>query len=240
MNEQKRREELAHFLQTRRAKLKPAQVNLPNGSRRRIPGLRREEVAELAEIGVTWYTWLEQGRDIKVSLKTVERIAAALRLDEHEKKHLFLLTKQPLFLSSAPDTPMVSKSMQHILDALRITPAYITNHRWDILAWNRSACALLGDFEQMPLKERNLMWLAFTDTTIRQLFVDWEDFAQCLLAQYRSAYGYYEDEYQSRELTEALQELSSEFQEWWSCHNVISSGKCHQELAHPIVGRLVR
>ncbi|KST68523.1 helix-turn-helix transcriptional regulator [Mastigocoleus testarum] len=241
MNEEKRRKELAHFLRTRRARLKPNQVNLPNGFRRRTSGLRREEVAELAEIGVTWYTWLEQGREIKVSAKTLDKIASALQLNVHEKKHLSRLTKQHLPLnSSPPPVSVITPAMQYILNALGINPAYITNQKWDILAWNRSACALFGNFERMSLKNRNLIWLAFTDIAMRQLFVDWEDFAQCLLAQYRSTYYYFiEEESESTKLTEALQRASPEFQQWWSCHNVIGSSECRQELNHPIVGRLV-
>lgn len=238
MNEQQRRAELADFLQTRRARLEPAQVGLPKGSRRRVPGLRREEVAELAGIGVTWYTWLEQARPVNVSLQTLEQIAQALQLDSQEREHLFLLAGQspPLAVSSGE---LVTASMQQVLDSLEPNPAYITCPRWDLLAWNRAACLVFSGFDRKPLAERNLLWLAFTDQAMRQLFINWAGFARCLLLHFRADYGRSTGDLRWAELIAALQKVSPEFRSWWSCHDVARPLDWQKELDHPVVGKLL-
>lgn len=215
LNDQKRREELADFIRVRRERLSPAQVGLPNSGRyRRTPGLRREEVAELANVSVTWYTWLEQARNIRVSVQILENIATALQLNPDERVHLFLLAQQPLPPIPPPLKDLVSPAVQHILDSLGAIPAYVTGRRLDILAWNQAACAVFGNFSTMPYRQRNLVWFAFTDPAARHLFVDWEDFARSVLAEFRADCGRYvgeEPKYVS--FIEDLQTVSLEFQQ---------------------------
>ncbi len=133
MDERERRQTLADFLRTRRARLSPADVGLPSGMRRRTPGLRREEVAELANIGTSWYVWLEQGRDVHPSPQVLESLAQALRLTLNERRHLFLLAGQPLPPHASPSEESASPALQQVLDDLNPTPAYAVGRRWDYL-----------------------------------------------------------------------------------------------------------
>lgn len=139
MPELERLRELADFLKTRRARLTPASVGLPAGSRRRAKGLRREEVAELAGISVTWYTWLEQARPVNVSSRTVQNIARALRLDDDERQHLFQLAQLPLLAEYAKLPQELDESVHAILHALGTNPAYALGKQWEILGWNEAA-----------------------------------------------------------------------------------------------------
>ena len=237
MNEKERLKELADFLRTRRAKLSPAQVGLPPGLRRRVPGLRREEVAELAEISVTWYTWLEQARSVKVSSEALSRIARSLKLDRHEQEHLFLLTGQ------SPPPPslaqeQVTESIRQVLKSLEPNPAYLVDLRWNLLAWNQAAISVFGDFSVFPSSECNLMWLAFTNSDIKELFVNWSEFARCLLVNYRADYAQNASDRNGRELATTLQKVSPQFRQWWKSHDVARPHEV-QELNHPIVGKLV-
>ena len=237
MNEKERLKELADFLRSRRTRLSPVQVGLPQGSRRRVRGLRREEVAELAEISVTWYSWIEQARPVNVSAQTLLQIANALRLDRYEREHLFFLAGQSPPLSPL-DEELVTEPMRQVLEFLEPNPAYIVDLRWDLVAWNQAACSVFHDFNALPPEERNLMWLAFTNSAMRQLFVNWEDFSRCLLVHFRADYGQNSDNRRSRELIVALQRISPQFREWWKCHDVARPHEA-QELSHPVVGKLL-
>src|SRR5215471_5199228 len=136
MQEQERRQALADFLRQRRAHLSPTDVDLPPGFRRRTPGLRREEVAQLANMGTSWYVWLEQGRDVHPSAQVLESLAQALLLTPNERRHLFLLAGQTLPPRASPLEERVSPALQQLLDDLNPTPAYVMGQRWDCLAWN--------------------------------------------------------------------------------------------------------
>ncbi len=240
MDEQARRRELADFLKTRRARLSAAEAGFYTDSRRRTPGLRREELAELADVGVTWYTWLEQAREIKVSAQVLEKIAVALKLTPAEKRHLFLLAKQPI-TEDIEQEETVGPALRHLLDDLELSPAYVTGRLWRILAWNRAAVALFGDFGELPVNERNLLRFVFTDDRVQELFVGWEDFAHTVLARFRRACGHhYESDPEAARLIEELKQDSPEFREFWLRHDV-KDGLLHsrRELSHTQVGRLV-
>ncbi len=237
MNEKERLKELADFLRTRRAKLSPAQVGLLPGLRRRVPGLRREEVAELAQISVTWYTWLEQTRSVKVSPQALSRIAQALQLDRHEQEHLFFLAGQSPPPSSLAQE-QVTESIRQVLESLEPNPAYLVDLRWNLLAWNQAAISVFGDFSVFPSSECNLMWLAFTNSAIKELFVNWSDFAHCLLVHYRADYAQNASDRNWSELAIALQKVSPQFRQCWKSHDVARPHEV-QELNHPIVGKLV-
>lgn len=231
------RKELADFLKTRRAKLSPRQVGLPLGSRRRVKGLRREEVAELSDISMTWYTWLEQGRKVNVSIQVLERIAQALKLDHHELAHLFALAGHPSPLLKTPAEP-ITASVKLILSGLNPNPAYIIDQWWDLVAWNQAACSVFSNFGEKPLREQNLMWLVFTEPAMRKLFTDWAGFAHCLLVHFRAEYGQNLDNVRAVELTKSLQQESPEFRRWWESHDVTKPSEWRKDLDHPTLGRV--
>ena len=226
------RKDLAAFLKARRSRLTPADVGLPQGNRRRTPGLRREELCQLAGIGLTWYTWLEQGRDISVSMRALEGLAKALRLDAHEYSHLIALTKTA---AAEPATPQdrVSPNVQRVLDSIT-APAYIINGRWDILAWNPEAVTIFGDFAAHPVEHRNLVWLVFAEPGYRELFVNWQEDAPRVLAKFRASYTREggKSNAANHQLVTELSALSTEFCQWWDLQEVIgkSEGEKHFRL----------
>lgn len=231
--------ELADFLKTRRARLTPMDVGLPSGTRRRTPGLRREEVAQLVNVSTTWYTFLEQGRDIRVSAQVLESLSQALRLTSEERTHLFMLALQQLPPEIPHGKSTVSPAIERMLEHLALCPAYVVGYRFDILAWNQAACALFGDFSRMTTRERNKLWYFFTNTAYRQMLIDWEGHAQFMLARFRSICGRYLGDAQLIELAEDLKKASPEFRQWWPRHEVqgnLTGCKSHD---HPLVGHLV-
>jgi len=231
--------ELADFLKTRRDRLTPADVGLPSGTRRRTPGLRREEVAQLVNVSTTWYTFLEQGRDIRVSAQVLESLAQAFRLTSEERTHLFMLALQQLPPEIPHGKSTVSPAIQRLLDHLAICPAYVVGYRFDILAWNQAACALFGDFSKMTTRERNTIWYFFTNTAHRQMLLNWEGQAQLMLARFRSICGRYLGDVELIELAEDLKKVSPEFRQWWSQHEVQAKLEGFKSYEHPIVGNLV-
>jgi len=234
--EQERRKELANFLRTRRARLLPGQVGLPAGTRRRTPGLRREEVAQLVGVGATWYTWLEQGRDIRVSADVLEHLARVLRLDGDERAHLFALARRPLPGPPSPPVETVRPALRELLGALDPCPAHIRNGRWDVLAWNRAE-ALVADWAAFPDDERNAVWNHFTNPALRDRLVDWEGDARQLLALFRMENGHRLGDARFVDLVRRLQEASPEFGAWWPQHRVQQQREEPMEFAHPGVGQ---
>lgn len=239
MVDSRQRTILADFLKIHRARLSPSDVGLPIGERRRTPGLRREEVAQLADIGTTWYTWIEQGRDISVSEKVLWRIADALRLTADERKHLFMLMSEQLgsVPASLPST-LIDPVLQHVLDNQKPNPAYITGRRCNIMAWNQAAVDVFINFEAIEAEERNLLWLLFTNASFRKLFVDWEKLAKDLTAIFRTYSAQYVNDSWYTDFVNTLQQVSPEFEQWWQRHEVCSQFDQHRALIHPIVGRL--
>jgi transcriptional regulator with XRE-family HTH domain len=237
--EQLRLQELGDFLHTRRARLMPEHVGLPRGSRRRSPGLRRAEVAQLAGVSVDWYTWLEQGRPITASIEVLESLVKALCLDPDERVHLFLLARQQLPPKRASDLEVVSSTLRHFLDQQSQSPSLVSNARWDVLAWNDAACVVFGDFSQMTNRERNNVWRLFAVPSYRQLFVDWEGHARHILAQFRASSSRFLGDPQMTELIHDLKLSSPEFRDWWPHHEVISAPEEHKVLNHPQAGSLL-
>jgi transcriptional regulator with XRE-family HTH domain len=234
-----RRRELASFLRASRARLSPADVHLPRTARRRVAGLRREEVAELAGIGAAWYTWMEQARPLNVSVSTLERISVALQLDDQEREHLFLLGGQATPRPDGGDRGEVMGSVRQVLASLDPNPAYALNPRWDVIAWNRAAAVLFGDFEKILKSRRNIVSLTFTDKKFRNLFVDWEPFARCVIAHFRSDSAAHAGDPRWSELIHVLSQQSVEFREWWPSHQVAWPPNLRKELRHPVMGRVV-
>jgi len=237
MDERERRQALADFLRTRRARLAPADVGLPPGLRRRTPGLRREEVAQLAHMGTSWYVWLEQGRDVHPSLQVLECLAQALRLTLNERRHLFLLAGQPLPPHVSPAEESANPALQQVLDDLNPTPAYALGRRWDYLAWNKAADALFAISEASSRYARNLVWRLFTSPTMRER-PNWEQIARSTLAEFRAANARYPGDRSFEELIEDLKQVSPEFCRWWPHHDVRSALDGHKPIEHPVLGHL--
>lgn len=237
MRESERRQALADFLRKRRASLAPADVGLPPGIRRRTPGLRREEVAQLANIGSSWYIWLEQGRDVHPSAQVLESLAQALRLTMNERRHLFLLAGQALPPLSSPAEERVSQALQQVLDDLDPTPAYVMGRRLDYLAWNKAADALFSISGAASPYERNLIWRLFTSPTMRK-WRHWEQIARGTLAEFRAASARYPGDSWFEELIEELKQISPEFCRWWPHHDAPDSLDGHKTIEHPTLGRL--
>jgi transcriptional regulator with XRE-family HTH domain len=234
-----RRQELADFLRTRRARIVPADVGLPATNRRRTPGLRREEVAQLAGMSATWYTWLEQKRPIGVSPSVLDNLARVLQLDPAERMQLFQLAlRQPVLdASSQPET--VSPLMRRLLDQMYPNPAFVMGRRWDILAWNRAALAFLLDFERVPANERNMLWLIFTNPALRSLIVDWSTRGQDTLARFRADYGRHAGDAHFVQLVERLNAVSPEFAQWWPRHDILPMSEGRRDYDHPLAGRMI-
>lgn len=237
-NEKQRHMELADFLKTRRAKILPSQVGLSSATRRRTPGLRREEVAQLAGMGITWYTWLEQGRPIRVSSQVLESLSRVLMLDKQERIHLHLLANQPLPAEIPASQGAISPILQHVLDNMTLCPSLVTDQRWNVIGWNKAACAILGDFSIMNARERNIVWAMFTDEKFKQLYVDWEQHAKGLLGRFRSTCGQYIEDSWLGQFIEDLKKESKEFDAWWSLHEIKNNNEVYKQLNHPIAGKL--
>jgi transcriptional regulator with XRE-family HTH domain len=238
MQEQERRTALADFLRRQRARLTPGEVGLPVGLRRRTPGLRREEVAQLANIGTSWYIWLEQGRDVHPSAQVLESLANALQLTPNERRHLFLLAGQSLAPSPMPLEEQISPALQQMLIDLDPTPAYILGRRWDFLAWNRSADLILNISGSSAPYERNLLWRLFTNRVMRTSIANWEQMARGMVAEFRMASANAPDDGTFQTLIEDLKRVSPEFAQWWPHHDAPRSLNAHKIIEHITMGRL--
>jgi transcriptional regulator with XRE-family HTH domain len=232
-----RRDELAAFLRSRRDRLAPEAVGLPPAPRRRTPGLRREEVAQLAGVGITWYTWLEQGRPINASAEVFEALARALLLDRHERAHLFALAGYADHgIAHAPDA--VAAPVRAVLDGLDPMPARVVNARWDVLGYNRAEAAVMGDYALRPPEERNILWLLFCDPRMRELIPAWADDAAHVLAQFRASMAEHVGEPAWRDLVATLSERSADFRRMWQRHDVAGAAPRVKRLCHPVAGVL--
>jgi MmyB-like transcription regulator ligand binding domain/Helix-turn-helix domain len=232
-----RRKELAAFLRSRRERLSPEQLGLPEFGRRRTPGLRREEVAQHAGVGVTWYTWLEQARDINVSDQVLDAISRTLLLDPHERGHLFTLAGSPL-AEVGPDCTPVSDPVRQLLTKLDPYPACVTNGRYDLLAYNHAYTVLVGDLDALPFEQRNSLWLLFMSQTVRESLVEWEKAAGRMVAQYRAAMADHVGESVWKCMVRRLQEASPEFSEMWRRHDVAYPENLTKRIRHPQLGPL--
>ncbi|WP_026677505.1 helix-turn-helix transcriptional regulator [Fictibacillus gelatini] len=241
MNNQTRLQALSSFLKSQRAKISPESVGLPAGIRRRTPGLRREEVAQLAGISTTWYTWLEQGRDIKVSSSVLDCIATALQLTLDERKYLYSLALDTGSGSNLikEEEPQISPSLERILQELRYCPTIISDRRCYIVGWNEAASHVFLDFNQIPIEERNLIRLLFTRKEFRRLAVNWEHFASGFLAIFRAYYGQYVDDEWYNQFLEEMKGIDPEFQPLWEHSRVSSAPEVLIEFRHAKAGKML-
>ena len=229
-----RRTELADFLRTRRERLRPDDVGLPRGGRRRTPGLRREEVALLAGVGVTWYTWLEQGREINASVQVLEAIARTLRMDPQERWHLFELAGVTV-VPPATECAAVTEAGREILTQLDPLPALVVSPRYDILAYNRAYNRLAGDLDAMDAGERNQAWLFFTHPYWQTLCVTGRDQAAAhIVGTIRSAMAQHLDDPLWESMVQRLREASKEFDALWRRHDVVHRALPAKDFRSPV------
>ena len=236
----RRRDQLAEFLRARRDALTPSEVGLPEGRGRRTKGLRREEVALLAGVSVTWYTWLEQGRPINASVDVLEALARTLRLDDAERRHLLTLASRPAGdsqgdvddLTDAPD------ALVRLITAMEPAPAYVLGPRWEFLAWNRAQSRLYPMIDRLVLPERNLLWVIFAEPTAQALVADWPEQARRILAEFRAGTARLRADPQVVTLVEQLRAASPAFAEWWPQQDVAGFETRVRRYHHPRAGDL--
>ncbi|WP_158894993.1 MULTISPECIES: helix-turn-helix transcriptional regulator [unclassified Pseudomonas] len=211
--------ELAEFLRSRRERLTPEEVGLPCGGRRRTPGLRREEVATLARVGLSWYTWLEQGREISVSSTFLDNLSRALKLDATERRHLYLLAQQRPPCEPGRTWCVVPPLIIRLIEDLDARPSYVLNLRWDVLAWNDAADRLFGFSEQIP-ERRNLLWMLFTSKRLRQLLDPWEGQAVQIFSSFRRDFVQGTQDADIVGLVKDLERVAPEFCDWWNRQDI--------------------
>lgn len=225
---------LGAFLKDRRARLDPAAFGL--SGRRRTPGLRREEVAQRANISPTWYTWLEQGRGGAPSADVLDRIATGLMLTDLEREHLFVLgLGRPPEMRYKP-TQNVTPRLQRLLDSLHSCPAFIKTATWDVVAWNRAAAIVLTDYAKLPANQRNILRLVFCNPAIRTKQRDWEGMARFLVGAFRVDAARVGAVKEVTDLVEELSRMSPEFAALWKETDVYGPSDGVKHLQHPELG----
>ncbi|MET7289480.1 helix-turn-helix domain-containing protein [Streptomyces sp. NPDC005573] len=239
MSSSTRRNELGDFLKARRMDLSPAMVGLADsgGGRRRVTGLRREEVALLASISTDYYTRLEQGRR-QASAAVLDIIAGVLRLDEDERAYMLELAGKDTHRSRRQTSQKVQPQLRQLLDDLSHVPAMVLGRRMDVLAWNPLAGALLGDFDHIPGKQRNYVRMVFLDPAVRALYRDWPEVAQTGVAQLRMEAARDPEDPRLTALVGELSLRDEDFRRWWGAHRVATRGMGTKVLHHPVMGDL--
>lgn len=240
MDQLDQRAELGEFLRSRRARLRPEDVGLRDyGRRRRVPGLRREELAQLAGVSVAYYTRLEQGHGQNVSAEVLDAIARALRLDGTESAHLHhLASPRTRRRRQAVRPQLVRPEVRTLLDAMEGVPAYVVGRRQDVIAWNRLGAAVFGDFGALTAAERNMVRLMFLDPATVELYADWECQACWVVSNLRVYAGQHPEDEQLSALVGELSVKNEEFRRLWAAHTVADKTHGVKRLRHPLVGEL--
>jgi transcriptional regulator with XRE-family HTH domain len=233
-----RRTELAAFLRSRRERISPEDVGLIAGSRRRTSGLRREEVAQLAGVGVTWYTWLEQGRPIHASDQVLAAIASTLQLDEAERGHLFRLAEVTDVAASESLCPQLPAEIQTVLEQLTPMPASVLSDRFDILAWNAAYDVLFTRTAELPKSERNAIYQCFAVPSCCRVHENSEDQQASMVAHLRAAYGRHVGDPAWTAFIKRMEAVSPEFAAMWSTQDVAHPGSYAKVFRHPLYPRL--
>lgn len=235
-----RRAELGEFLRSRRARLRPEELGLSAyGQRRRVPGLRREELAQLAGVSVDHYIRLEQGRSLHFSAEVLDAVARALRLDDAERAHLHSLARPaPATAPEPADRRPLRSGIERLLSSIHDVPAYLVDRTTTVLAWNRLAAALITDFGALPPEQRNMARLFFLDEGVRHLYADWRARAGDLVGFLRLDAGRQPADPATAALVEELSASSADFRELWAEHQVKDKGHGHYLYRHPLVGEL--
>jgi hypothetical protein len=233
-----RRHELAAFLRSRRERIAPEDAGLPSGHRRRTAGLRREEVAQLSGVGVTWYTWLEQGRPIRASVQVLEAVARTLQLDTIERQHLFRLAELPDTTRPVESGPQLPPQVQVVLDGLSPMPASVVTERFDVLAWNLAYEVLFPRLAQAPPEERNTLLYLFTRSECCSTIENGADQRAALVAQLRAAYGHHVGDPAWTGFIRRMEAVSPEFAAMWATQDVAHPRYHAKVFRHPLYPRL--
>ena len=235
---EQRRRELAAFLRARRSRLRPELVGIhADPARRRVRGLRREEVAHLSKVSYSWYTRLEQGKDVHATAEVIDSIANALQLTDDELRHLRRLAALPLGPRDGGDVD-VDEDVRRLLERMLPAPAYVVGPRSEYLAWNDALVAVFCDIGQLPPEHRSALWAIFTVPKVRSSLVDWEEHARLVVGQFRAEAAAHPDDSRFSSLAAELAGLSAEFRYWWSRHEVVRAAGGKQFFQHPDVGLL--
>jgi transcriptional regulator with XRE-family HTH domain len=234
---ERRRAELGKFLKARRARLSPGDFGMPPGSRRRTPGLRREEVALLAGVGITWYTWLEQGRQINASMQVLDAVARTLRLDRAEREHLYRLAEATPLRTECTRLA-VPGTIREIVHSLEPLPASLINSRFDVLLSNQASEELFWEWHTMPCIHRNTLWCCVTEPSARGKFLEYDQQVRYMVARLRSAYGRHVGDPDWEEDIRRLASMSREFDELWARHEVADPEPRTLTYLHPRAGSL--
>jgi transcriptional regulator with XRE-family HTH domain len=234
---ERRRAELGKFLKARRARLSPGDFGMPSGSRRRTPGLRREEVALLAGVGITWYTWLEQGRQINASMQVLDAVAHTLRLDRAEREHLYRLAEATPLRTECART-VIPDAIAEIVRSLEPLPASLINSRFDVLLSNSASIELFWEWHTLPCVHFNTLWCCVTEPSARAKFAEYDQHVRYMVARLRSAYGRHVGDPDWEEDIRRLCSISSEFAELWDKHEVAEVERRMLTYLHPRAGKL--
>jgi transcriptional regulator with XRE-family HTH domain len=234
---ERRRAELGQFLKARRARLSPGDFGMPRGSRRRTPGLRREEVALLAGVGITWYTWLEQGRQINASMQVIDAVARTLRLDRVEREHLYRLAEATP-LRAECTRKAIPDTIREIVHSLEPLPAALINSRFDILMSNAASEELFWEWHSLPCIHKNNLWCVITEPSARSKFPEYESHVRYMVARLRAAYSRHIGDPDWEEDIRRLASLSREFAELWERHEVAEPEPRLVTFVHPQAGSL--
>ncbi|KMO94928.1 helix-turn-helix transcriptional regulator [Streptomyces roseus] len=229
---QERRRDLAAFLRSRRERITPREAGLPSTGRRRTPGLRREELALLAGMSATWYTYLEQGRDIRVSDQVLDALAVALRLDAHERDHLLRLAGRAPAAEEAGPVP-VAPEVAAVPLLLQPHPAFLIDGTYEVLSHNPATERVFPGLVTADGRRPNFARWTFLEPRARKVLVDWEPEARGLLARVRSLAGAHPGDPRFRRLVEELHEDSAEVRDWWPRFEVEARGGGHKRLRAP-------
>jgi transcriptional regulator with XRE-family HTH domain len=232
------RRELAEFLVSRRRQVDPADAGLPAGGARRTPGLRREEVALLSGVSHTWYTWLEQGRDIRPSRQVIDALARTLRMSRAEHEYVRRLAGHGSTVQADAAEAMPAH-VQRLLDALGSSPAYVITAGWSIVGWNRAYERLYPGVATVAAADRNLLWLVFTDPAVRELLGDWATDSRRFLTQFRAEVGPRLADREVVDLVARLEAASPHFRAGWASHDVDRFSSGQRRFEHPEVGELL-
>jgi len=233
-----RRAELAEFLRSRRERITPEDAGLAPGLRRRTAGLRREEVALLAGVGVTWYTWLEQGRPINASTQVLDAVARTLKLDQPEREHLYRLADVPEAVAAPDECQLLAAEIQQVLDGMSRLPATVLNERFDLLAWNAAYAVLFPGIVSAARPERNILWQCFIYPACCHPFVNRGEQLSPIVAQLRGAYGRHIGEPAWTGFVRRLEAASPEFAWMWAQHEVAGPASHLKIFRHPRYDRL--
>ncbi|AMO96410.1 helix-turn-helix domain protein [Collimonas fungivorans] len=237
MDQTGKRKALGEFIKTQRTQLPTAALRLGGNTRRRTPGLRREEVAQLCDISVTWYTWIEQGRTVSVSAAALARIAEALQLSRAKRAYLFELSGKKDPQAQEAQAQEIPAEILAVTDAIK-TPAYLLDRHWNAVAWNRAAKTLFVGWLDKKGAGRNLLEYTYCTADATNLISDWEQRASRLAAEFRADCGMYLDEPEIAELVARLSAASDAFKRAWNLHDVVEKEGGERRFSHPVLGQL--